>query len=67
MKEDKSQNRTPLETVLETLYSLSERIPRGDNALQDINKAIKIISRGFLYDDVDIDGVDNDEEEKDSH
>lgn len=60
MKEYNSKIRTPLDTVLTTLYIIRERIPQEDDAVNALNQAIKTISRGFLYDGVD---VDDDEEE----
>jgi len=45
---------TPLETVMNILNSLIERIPQDDVALEDLNAAIKIITKGTLYDAIDV-------------
>jgi hypothetical protein len=47
--------KTPLETVMNTLHSLVERIPNHEVALlTEINTTIQIITKGTLYDAVDV-------------
>jgi hypothetical protein len=48
---------TPLETVMTTLNALIERIPKDDEALAEIKNVIEIITKGHLYDAVDVEDV----------